>query len=145
AEGDARVLAVDLIGRIRVLEWLGLGYLSTGRPAPTLSAGETQRLQMGTQLRSGLFGVAYVLDESSAGLHPADTEAMMGVLDGRRRAGNSVVLVRHAAGIVDRADRVVDVGPGAGARVGRVLDSGPVDGLRGADGSVTRRHLFDSP
>ncbi|WP_017595362.1 ATP-binding cassette domain-containing protein [Nocardiopsis potens] len=145
AEGGAGVLAADLVGRIRVLERLGLGYLSTGRPAPTLSAGETQRLRMGTQLRSGLFGVAYVLDEPSAGLHPADTEAMMEVLDGLRRAGNSVFLVEHDMGIVRRADWAVDVGPGAGARGGRVLYSGPVDGLRAAEGSVTRRHLFDPP
>ncbi|WP_017556414.1 ATP-binding cassette domain-containing protein [Nocardiopsis baichengensis] len=141
-EGASGVLAADVAARIRVLERLGLGYLSVGRPAPTLSAGELQRLRLGTQLRSGLFGVVYVLDEPSAGLHPADTEALMEVLTGLKESGNSVFLVEHDMDVVRRADWVVDVGPGAGSRGGRVLYSGPVDGLAEAEESATRPYLF---
>ncbi|WP_017623666.1 ATP-binding cassette domain-containing protein [Nocardiopsis chromatogenes] len=141
-EGAVAVLAGDVVARIRVLERLGLGYLSVNRPAPSLSAGELQRLRLGTQLRSGLFGVVYVLDEPSAGLHPADTEALMEVLTGLKESGNSVFLVEHDMDVVRRADWVVDVGPGAGSRGGRVLYSGPVDGLAEAEASQTRPYLF---
>ncbi|POM27769.1 UvrABC system protein A [Actinomadura rubteroloni] len=138
----AGVLTRDLVARIAVLTELGLGYLSVDRTSPTLSAGELQRLRLATQLRSGLFGVVYVLDEPSAGLHPADTEALTGVLGRLRAAGNSVFFVEHDLDVVRRADWIVDVGPGAGAAGGRVLYSGPVDGLGKAAESVTRRYLF---
>ncbi|GGU58144.1 ATP-binding cassette domain-containing protein [Streptomyces lavendofoliae] len=139
----ARVLTADLAGRIGTVTELGLGYLSLDRPAPSLSPGELQRLRLATQLRSGLFGVVYVLDEPSAGLHPADTEALLVVLDRLKAAGNSVFVVEHHLGVVRRADWLVDVGPGAGERGGRVLHSGPPEGLRAAGESVTRRFLFD--
>ncbi|MFD0690302.1 ATP-binding cassette domain-containing protein [Actinomadura fibrosa] len=141
-DGPAAVLARDLTARIEVLAELGLGYLSTSRPSPTLSAGELQRLRIATQLRSGLFGVVYVLDEPSAGLHPADTEALMTVLERLRAAGNGVFLIEHDLEVVRHADWVVDVGPGAGVHGGRVLHSGPVAGLRDVPESVTRRFLF---
>ncbi|WP_016909296.1 excinuclease ABC subunit UvrA [Streptomyces xiaopingdaonensis] len=144
-ENAAALLAGELLDRIRVLTDLGLGYLSTGRPVPTLSAGELQRLRLATQLRSGLFGVVYVLDEPSAGLHPADTEALTTVLEGLKSAGNSLFVVEHDMDLVRRADWVVDVGPGAGRHGGEVLYSGPVDGLAGAARSVTRRYLFAGP
>ncbi|WP_336320027.1 excinuclease ABC subunit UvrA [Streptomyces lavendofoliae] len=139
----ARVLTADLADRIGTVTELGLGYLSLDRPAPSLSPGELQRLRLATQLRSGLFGVVYVLDEPSAGLHPADTEALLVVLDRLKAAGNSVFVVEHHLGVVRRADWLVDVGPGAGERGGRVLHSGPPEGLRAAGESVTRRFLFD--
>ncbi|WP_026341213.1 ATP-binding cassette domain-containing protein [Actinomadura atramentaria] len=141
-DGPAGALTRDLVSRIEPLVDLGLGYLSTDRSAPTLSAGELQRLRIATQLRSGLFGVVYVLDEPSAGLHPADTEALIGVLAGLRAAGNSVFFVEHDLDVVRRADWIVDVGPGAGAGGGRVLYSGPVDGLADIAESVTRPYLF---
>ncbi|WP_019546335.1 excinuclease ABC subunit UvrA [Streptomyces sulphureus] len=144
-ENAAALLAGELLDRIRVLTDLGLGYLSTGRPVPTLSAGELQRLRLATQLRSGLFGVVYVLDEPSAGLHPADTEALTTVLEGLKSAGNSLFVVEHDMDLVRRADWVVDVGPGAGRHGGEVLYSGPVGGLAGAARSVTRRYLFAEP
>ncbi|MFC6886119.1 MULTISPECIES: excinuclease ABC subunit UvrA [Actinomadura] len=141
-DGPAGALARDLTARVAVLTELGLGYLSVSRAAPTLSSGELQRLRLATQLRSGLFGVVYVLDEPSAGLHPADTESLMEVLERLKAAGNTVFLIEHDMEIVRRADWIVDVGPAAGAAGGRVLHSGPVPGLRDVPESVTRRHLF---
>ncbi|MFI1148352.1 ABC transporter [Streptomyces sp. NPDC020817] len=138
----ARVLVEDLRGRIGPVVELGLGYLSLDRTAPTLSAGELQRLRLATQLRSGLFGVVYVLDEPSAGLHPADTEALLGVLDRLKAAGNTVFVVEHHLDVVRHADWLVEVGPLAGEHGGRVLYSGPPRGLAGVAGSATARHLF---
>lgn len=138
----ARVLAEDLRSRIGPVTELGLGYLSLDRTAPTLSAGELQRLRLATQLRSGLFGVVYVLDEPSAGLHPADTEALLGVLDRLKAAGNTVFVVEHHLDVVRHADWLVDVGPLAGEHGGQVLYSGPPRDLAGVAGSATARHLF---
>ncbi|MBD8538198.1 ATP-binding cassette domain-containing protein [Frigoribacterium sp. CFBP 8751] len=137
-------IAADLLARTTVLDDLGLGYLSLGRATPTLSPGEMQRLRIATQLRSGLFGVVYVLDEPSAGLHPADAESLVEVLERLRASGNSVFVVEHDMSIVRRADWVVDVGPGAGSQGGAVLYSGPVAGLAGVADSVTRRFLDPS-
>ncbi|WIB79023.1 excinuclease ABC subunit UvrA [Curtobacterium sp. MCPF17_002] len=137
----AVAISRDLLTRVEVLSGLGLGYLSLDRATPTLSPGETQRLRIATQLRSGLFGVVYVLDEPSAGLHPADAESLMEVLQDLRAGGNSVFVVEHDMRIVRRADWIVDVGPGAGAGGGTVLYSGPVDGLADVEESVTRRFL----
>ncbi|MFJ8213334.1 ABC transporter [Streptomyces sp. NPDC096033] len=137
-----RVLVADLRARIAPVTELGLGYLSLDRTAPSLSAGELQRLRLATQLRSGLFGVVYVLDEPSAGLHPADTEALLGVLERLKAAGNTVFVVEHHLDVVRRADWLVDVGPLAGEHGGRVLYSGPPGGLAGIAESATARHLF---
>lgn len=139
----ARVLTDDLTSRIVPVLELGLGYLSLDRPTPTLSAGELQRLRLATQLRSGLFGVVYVLDEPSAGLHPADTEALLVVLERLKAAGNSVFVVEHHLDVVRGADWLVEVGPGAGEHGGRVLHSGPVAGLAAVEESATARYLFD--
>ncbi|MFD9407375.1 excinuclease ABC subunit UvrA [Streptomyces sp. NPDC059989] len=138
----ARVLAEDLRSRIGPVVELGLGYLSLDRTAPTLSAGELQRLRLATQLRSGLFGVVYVLDEPSAGLHPADTEALLDVLDRLKEAGNTVFVVEHHLDVVRHADWLVDVGPRAGEHGGRVLYSGPPRELAGVAESATARYLF---
>ncbi|ROS72159.1 excinuclease ABC subunit A [Curtobacterium sp. PhB130] len=137
----AVAISRDLLTRVEVLTGLGLGYLSLDRATPTLSPGEMQRLRIATQLRSGLFGVVYVLDEPSAGLHPADVEPLVEVLDGLRAGGNSVFVVEHDMSIVRQADWIVDVGPGAGASGGTVLYSGPVPGLAEVEASVTRRYL----
>ncbi|MET8507611.1 excinuclease ABC subunit UvrA [Streptomyces sp. NPDC004787] len=139
----ARVLTEDLVARIATVTELGLGYLSLDRATPTLSNGELQRLRLATQLRAGLFGVVYVLDEPSAGLHPADTEALLVVLDRLKAAGNTVFVVEHHLDVVRHADWLVDVGPRAGEHGGRVLHSGPVAGLAEVAGSATRRFLFD--
>ncbi|MEU0254542.1 excinuclease ABC subunit UvrA [Streptomyces sp. NPDC006184] len=139
----ARVLTADLTSRIEPVIELGLGYLSLDRATPTLSAGELQRLRLATQLRSGLFGVVYVLDEPSAGLHPADTEALITVLERLKAAGNSVFVVEHHLEVVRGADWLVDVGPGAGEHGGRVLYSGPVAELASVEESATAAYLFD--
>ena len=138
----ATMIAADLVARIDVLIELGLGYLTMDRRTPTVSPGELQRLKLATELRSGLFGVLYVLDEPSAGLHPADAEPLLTVLDRLRRAGNSLFVVEHDMDVVRRADWIVDVGPGAGEHGGEVLYSGPIAGLADVEASVTRRHLF---
>jgi excinuclease ABC subunit A len=141
----AVTIATDLLARIQVLLGLGLGYLSLDRVTTTLSPGEMQRLRIATQLRSGLFGVVYVLDEPSAGLHPADAEPLLEVLDMLKAGGNSVFLVEHNMDVVRRADWIVDVGPRAGEHGGEVLYSGRVDGLRDVPASTTRPYLFDEP
>ncbi|CAN5115907.1 excinuclease ABC subunit UvrA [soil metagenome] len=135
-------LCADLVARVDVLLGLGLGYLALGRNSTTLSPGEAQRLRIATQLRSGLFGVVYVLDEPSAGLHPADAEPLLDVLEQLLGSGNSLFVVEHDLDIVRRADWVVDIGPGAGERGGNVLYSGPVAGLEDVEGSITAAHLF---
>src|ERR1700755_2917976 len=136
-------IAEDLGGRLTVLLDLGLGYLSLERSTPTLSPGELQRLRLATQMRSNLFGVVYVLDEPSAGLHPADTEALLRALGELRDAGNSLFVVEHELDIVRHADWIVDVGPGAGENGGQVLYGGPLPGLADVPASLTRRYLFD--
>ena len=136
-------ICVDLVARIQVLVDLGLSYLSLGRGSTTLSSGEAQRLRIATQLRSGLFGVVYVLDEPSAGLHPSDAEPLMEVLDHLKASGNSLFVVEHDMDVVRLADWIVDIGPGAGEAGGRVLYSGPVDGLEPVEESATSQYLFD--
>ena len=138
----AQRIASDILARVEALTRLGLGYLSLGRTTPTLSPGELQRLRLATQIRSQLFGVVYVLDEPSAGLHPADTQALLGALDELIAAGNSVFVVEHDVSVIRHADWVVDVGPKAGMHGGEIVYSGPVDGLRDIAQSHTARYLF---
>jgi excinuclease ABC subunit A len=138
-------IAADLIERVAVLLELGLGYLALERSTPTLSPGELQRLRLATQVRSNLFGVVYVLDEPSAGLHPADTEALLSTLARLKASGNSLFVVEHDLDIIRDADWIVDVGPGAGDQGGCVLYSGPPAGLADVEQSQTRRYLFAGP
>jgi excinuclease ABC subunit A len=138
----ARRIAEDLVGRLQVMLDLGLGYLAPERSTPTLSPGELQRLRLATQVRSNLFGVVYVLDEPSAGLHPADTEALLAALDQLKAAGNSLFVVEHEIDVIHHADWIVDVGPAAGQFGGEVLYSGPLAGLAEVEASQTRQHLF---
>ncbi len=141
----AQRIAADLLARVTALLDLGLGYLSLERSTPTLSPGELQRLRLATQIRSNLFGVVYVLDEPSAGLHPADTEALLGALDSLKAAGNSLFVVEHELDVIRHADWIVDVGPAAGEHGGHVLYSGPPEGLQHVAASKTRVHLFEQP
>ncbi|MEU6386044.1 excinuclease ABC subunit UvrA [Streptomyces bauhiniae] len=135
-------LGAELIDRLRPVIDLGLGYLSLDRTTPTLSGGELQRLRLATQLTSELFGVVYVLDEPSAGLHPQDVTALLGILDGLKRRGNSLFVVEHSVDVMRHADWLVDIGPGAGERGGRIIYSGPTEGLAEAEESVTRGYVF---
>ncbi len=144
SKSEAATLIVgDLIDRIDLVNQLGLDYLSMDRPVSTLSAGELQRLRITTLLRSGLLGVIYVLDEPSAGLHPADTEALLKVLMQLKESGNSLFVVEHEMDLVRKADWIVDIGPGAGDAGGTLLYSGLVPGLAAIEDSITRRYLFD--
>ncbi|WAL40707.1 excinuclease ABC subunit UvrA [Brevibacterium sp. BRM-1] len=135
-------LGAELVNRLRPIIDLGLGYLSLGRTTPTLSGGELQRLRLATQLTSDLFGVAYVLDEPSAGLHPKDVAALLGILSGLKSGGNSLFVVEHSVEVMREADWLVDIGPGAGEHGGRVVYSGPTAGLANAADSQTRGYLF---
>lgn len=138
----AQRIAQDLLERVSTLTELGLGYLSLERSTPTLSSGELQRLRLATQLGSQLFGVIYVLDEPSAGLHPADGEALFTALERLKAAGNSLFVVEHDLETMRRADWLIDVGPAAGEHGGQVLYSGPPAGLAKVEASQTRDYLF---
>lgn len=138
----AQRIAQDLLERVSTLTDLGLGYLALERSTPTLSSGELQRLRLATQLGSQLFGVIYVLDEPSAGLHPADGEALFAALDRLKAAGNSLFVVEHDLETMRRADWLIDVGPAAGEHGGQVLYSGPPAGLAQVEASQTREYLF---
>jgi excinuclease UvrABC ATPase subunit len=121
---------------------IGLGYLSLDRPSGTLSGGEAQRTKMIRHLGSSLTDVTYVFDEPTIGLHPHDIERMNGLLLRLRDKGNTVLVVEHKPEVIQVADHVVDLGPGAGASGGEVVFQGPVDGLR-KSGTLTGRHLSD--
>ncbi|GAB4006541.1 excinuclease ABC subunit UvrA [Spirosoma migulaei] len=139
----AQRLCGDLLDRLTTLIELGLGYLSLDRSTPTCSSGELQRLRLATQLCSQLFGVIYVLDEPTAGLHPADGHALFDALDRLKASGNSLFVVEHDVEMMRRADWLVDVGPEAGSAGGRILYSGEPQGLREVSESRTRPYLFE--
>ena len=132
SEGSAEdLLLKQILPALQSALDLGLAYLSLDRPAPTLSAGELQRIRLSAQLRSGLFGVAYVLDEPSAGLHPAERGAVLDICRRFIDAGNSVLLVEHDMELVAQTDYLVDVGPLAGERGGEVVYAGPTSDYTG--------------
>jgi excinuclease ABC subunit A len=137
----AQRIAANVSERVAALSALGLDYLSLERGTPSLSPGELQRLRLATQIRSNLFGVVYVLDEPSAGLHPADTEALLTALGQLKSSGNSLFVVEHDLEVMRRADWIVDVGPGAGEHGGRVVYNGPFENFARAADSVTARYL----
>jgi excinuclease ABC subunit A len=138
----AQRIAQDLVSRVTVMLDLGLSYLSLDRSTPTLSPGELQRLRLATQVRSNLFGVVYVLDEPSAGLHPIDTEALLRAFLRLQHSGNSLFVVEHDLDVIRHADWIVDVGPDAGEQGGQILYSGPPPGLEHVEASQTRNFLF---
>lgn len=121
---------------------IGLGYLSLERPAGTLSGGEAQRTKLIRHLGSSLTDVTYVFDEPSIGLHPHDITRMNDLLRALRDKGNTVLVVEHKPEVIAIADRVVDIGPGAGTDGGTIVFEGTVDELRAAD-TLTGRHLED--
>ncbi|MET0379990.1 MAG: excinuclease ABC subunit UvrA [Spongiibacteraceae bacterium] len=139
----AQRISQNVIARIKGLQALGLGYLTLERSTPTLSPGELQRLRLATQIRSNLFGVVYVLDEPSAGLHPADSEALFKALTQLKQSGNTIFVVEHDLEMMRQADWLVDVGPAAGESGGQVLYSGPPSGLQRIAESQTAHYLFE--
>lgn len=139
----AQRIAEDIVERLKVILDLGLGHLSLERRTPSLSPGELQRMRLATQVRSNLFGVVYVLDEPSAGLHPADTEALLRAFEALKSSGNSLFIVEHEIEVIQKADWVVDVGPKAGEKGGEILYSGPLSGLKKIGNSQTAHFLFN--
>ncbi|WP_425839626.1 ATP-binding cassette domain-containing protein [Microbacterium sp. PA5] len=119
---------------------IGLGYLSLDRSSGTLSGGEAQRTKMIRHLGSSLTDVTYVFDEPTAGLHPHDIQRMNALLGHLRDKGNTVLVVEHKPEVIEIADHVVDLGPGAGRNGGRIMFEGDVAGLRASD-TLTGRHL----
>ncbi|MBN2206266.1 MAG: excinuclease ABC subunit UvrA, partial [Candidatus Aminicenantes bacterium] len=119
----------SLLKKADLLERLGLGYLRLDRAAETLSGGEIQRIRLAAQAGSGLRGVLYILDEPTAGLHPAETARLLELLGELRDAGNSVLVVEHDEDVMRAADYLIDLGPGPGEAGGRVLYSGPAKGI----------------
>ncbi len=139
----ARELLKEITSRLGFLADVGLSYLSLGRPAPTLSGGEMQRIRLAGQIGGGLVGALYVLDEPSIGLHPRDNDRLISTLAKLRDLGNSIILVEHDEDAMLAADYLVDFGPGPGSRGGRVVASGTVaDVLKSQpEESVTARFL----
>ncbi|MBC7631484.1 excinuclease ABC subunit UvrA [Aeromicrobium sp.] len=142
ASSAARSLVKDFGARVEAIISLGLGYLSMDRSSTALSPGELQRVRLAGQLRAGLFGVLYVLDEPSAGLHPADSEALYTALRELVANGNSLFVVEHDLAIARHADWVVDVGPSAGVLGGHIVHSGPPDALADVEESATAEFMF---
>ena len=130
-----------VLTRLRFLEQAGLSYLELDRAAPTLSAGEMQRIHLAAQLGSNLQGVLYVLDEPTIGLHAQENARLLDTLGELRAKGNTLVVVEHDEETIRRADRVIDLGPGAGRFGGQIVADGPWTSFVGAPASVTGRLL----
>jgi excinuclease ABC subunit A len=137
----ARDLRLELLSRLRFLEQVGLGYLALNRSAPTLSGGEARRVRLAAQLGSNLRGVCYLLDEPTIGLHARDNRMLLDTLALLKAKGNTVVVVEHDEETIERADYVIDLGPGAGVQGGHVVAHGTVASLRKHPRSITGRFL----
>jgi excinuclease ABC subunit A len=134
-------LVREIAQRLTYLERVGLGYLTLDRGTNTLSGGELQRVRLAAQIGSGLIGVCYILDEPTAGLHPRDTQRLLGCLNELRDQGSSVVVVEHDEATIRAADWLIDLGPGAGPDGGRVVASGPPSAPTDSGASLTARFL----
>ncbi len=131
----------EIYARLGFLDRVGLGYLTLNRKTATLSGGEAQRIHLATQIGSALTGVTYVLDEPSIGLHAADTEKLVSILKNLRDQGNNVIVVEHDRDIMEAADFLVDLGPGAGRKGGELLYAGPTAGIHEVKRSLTGKYL----
>jgi len=137
----ARDLIPEIKGRLSFLEEVGLGYLTLDRGAPTLSGGEAQRIRLAAQLGSNLQGVCYVLDEPTIGLHARDNHILLNALHKLGDKGNTLVVVEHDEDTIRRADHIIDIGPSAGKRGGRLVAEGGVADVSAATDSITGRYL----
>jgi excinuclease ABC subunit A len=137
----ARDVVVEIKNRLEFLEEVGLGYLTLDRAAPTLSGGEAQRIRLAAQLGSNLQGVCYVLDEPTIGLHPRDNQVLLNALHKLGDKGNTLVVVEHDEDTIRRADHIIDIGPSAGKRGGRLVAQGTVSEVSSVSDSVTGRFL----
>ncbi|MCW5650097.1 MAG: excinuclease ABC subunit UvrA [Ramlibacter sp.] len=142
--GIARDLVPEIRGRLEFLEEVGLGYLTLDRGAPTLSGGEAQRIRLAAQLGSNLQGVCYVLDEPTIGLHARDNQILLNALHKLGDKGNTLVVVEHDEDTIRRADHIIDIGPSAGKRGGRLIAQGSVNDVSAAADSVTGRYLLQA-
>lgn len=138
----ARDLIPEIKSRLEFLEQVGLGYLTLDRGAPTLSGGEAQRIRLAAQLGSNLQGVCYVLDEPTIGLHARDNQILLGALQRLSDQGNTLVVVEHDEDTIRRADHIIDIGPSAGKRGGRLVAEGTVKDVTDAADSQTGRYLL---
>ncbi|HSO45724.1 MAG TPA: excinuclease ABC subunit A, partial [Rhodoferax sp.] len=138
----ARDLIPEIKGRLEFLEQVGLGYLTLDRGAPTLSGGEAQRIRLAAQLGSNLQGVCYVLDEPTIGLHSRDNQILLGALQTLSDQGNTLVVVEHDVDTIRHADHIIDIGPSAGKRGGRLVAEGAVADIQDAADSQTGRYLL---
>ncbi|MBI3100891.1 MAG: excinuclease ABC subunit UvrA [Burkholderiales bacterium] len=138
----ARDLIPEIRSRLEFLEEVGLGYLTLDRGAPTLSGGEAQRIRLAAQLGSNLQGVCYVLDEPTIGLHARDNQILLRALRQLSSKGNTLVVVEHDEDTIRAADHLIDIGPSAGKRGGRLVAQGGVADLTGAEDSQTGRYLL---
>jgi excinuclease ABC subunit A len=136
-----RDLLAEIRNRLGFMVEVGLGYLQLDRAAPTLSGGEAQRLRLAAQLGSNLRGVCYVLDEPTIGLHPRDNRVLLAALAKLARNQNTLLVVEHDEDTIRRADHVIDLGPGAGTRGGRLVAAGTAQELMRDKNSVTGRFL----
>ena len=141
-EGIARDLIPEIRSRLEFLEEVGLGYLTLDRGAPTLSGGEAQRIRLAAQLGSNLQGVCYVLDEPTIGLHARDNQILLNALHKLGEKGNTLVVVEHDEDTIRRADHIIDIGPSAGKRGGRVVAQGSASDISDVAESVTGRYLL---
>ncbi len=140
----ARDLVPEIKSRLEFLEEVGLGYLTLDRGAPTLSGGEAQRIRLAAQLGSNLQGVCYVLDEPTIGLHARDNQILLNALHKLGEKGNTLVVVEHDEDTIRRADHIIDIGPSAGKRGGRLVAEGTVADIQNAGDSQTGRYLRDA-
>ena len=140
----ARDLVPEIKSRLEFLEEVGLGYLTLDRGAPTLSGGEAQRIRLAAQLGSNLQGVCYVLDEPTIGLHARDNQILLDALHKLGEKGNTLVVVEHDEDTIRRADHIIDIGPSAGKRGGRLVAEGSVADIEAAADSQTGRYLRDA-
>ncbi|MFN7041845.1 MAG: excinuclease ABC subunit UvrA [Acidovorax temperans] len=138
----ARDLVPEIQSRLEFLEEVGLGYLTLDRGAPTLSGGEAQRIRLAAQLGSNLQGVCYVLDEPTIGLHARDNQILLNALHKLGDKGNTLVVVEHDEDTIRRADHIIDIGPSAGKRGGRLVAQGSVSDLTATEDSQTGRYLL---
>jgi len=134
-------LLEEINDRLRYLNDVGLEYLTLDRLASTLSGGEAQRIQLATSLGSRLVGTLYVLDEPSIGLHSRDTDRLIKILHDLRNLGNTILVVEHDVEIMRSADRILDLGPGAGENGGQLIASGAYEEVKRDPASLTGRYL----
>ena len=137
----ARDILAEVRGRLDFMRQVGLDYLALDRASPTLSGGEAQRIRLAAQLGSNLQGVCYVLDEPTIGLHPRDNRILLDALSRLEGNGNTLVVVEHDEDTIRRASHIIDIGPGAGVRGGRVVAQGTAQDLMDAQESITGRYL----